>query len=517
MFDKWYEFAANRSSIVIDDFDSIHDDLAPFWSLQPSDLRDRTWEATSNPWNEISAISVRNGVADLAPNTIPTHRWMLEGVLQMMQPFCEWLPDMDIALNLNDECRVAVPWHKEEETRMLSHMMVDAMSNNPALTKWSTKREEGWKETSTTLYDKTRFEDLSFTNIFHAYGAVTCPPESLARTQRRRGTTGLCLSCVQPHSTGAFVSNWTLASKICHQPDLADLHGFFLSPAAFKGTHELMPVFSQSKVSGFNDIIYPSAWNYVDKASYQPTDEEPDLPFSQKNGTLFWRGSTTEGVSLDGTWKGMTRQRLIHMTSDLTAATHVPVLLPRGRGQEGYEYENVAIRDVGAHLRFDVGTIDQIQRCSGRDCADQEQEFGFKTSTGFQQHWGYKYLFDLDGAGFSGRFLPFLHSHSLPIKTALFREWYDSRLTAWVHFFPQDLRLHGVYSTLAYFAGIQGPMGGRRINLRAHAREAETIAEQGREWAAKVLRKEDMEIYFFRLLLEWGRLTDDARDQLGFA
>jgi hypothetical protein len=31
-----------------------------------------------------------------------------------------------------------------------------------------------------------------------------------------------------------------------------------------------------------------------------------------------------------------------------------------------------------------------------------------------------------------------------------------------------------------------------------------------------VLRKEDMEIYFFRLLLEWGRLTDDRRDMIGF-
>jgi len=46
--------------------------------------------------------------------------------------------------------------------------------------------------------------------------------------------------------------------------------------------------------------------------------------------------------------------------------------------------------------------------------------------------------------------------------------------------------------------------------------EGERIAEQGREWAGKVLRKEDMEIYFFRVLLEWGRLTDDNRENLGF-
>jgi hypothetical protein len=47
-------------------------------------------------------------------------------------------------------------------------------------------------------------------------------------------------------------------------------------------------------------------------------------------------------------------------------------------------------------------------------------------------------------------------------------------------------------------------------------KEAETIAMQGRDWTNKVLRKEDMEIYMFRLLLEWGRLTDDNREELGY-
>lgn len=46
--------------------------------------------------------------------------------------------------------------------------------------------------------------------------------------------------------------------------------------------------------------------------------------------------------------------------------------------------------------------------------------------------------------------------------------------------------------------------------------QAEWIADQGRKWASRALRKEDMEIYFFRLLLEWGRLVDDRRDEIGF-
>lgn len=53
--------------------------------------------------------------------------------------------------------------------------------------------------------------------------------------------------------------------------------------------------------------------------------------------------------------------------------------------------------------------------------------------------------------------------------------------------------------------------------MQAHSEEGEAIATAGREWAANVLRKEDMEIYFFRVLLEWARLTDDRRDELEFS
>ena len=52
--------------------------------------------------------------------------------------------------------------------------------------------------------------------------------------------------------------------------------------------------------------------------------------------------------------------------------------------------------------------------------------------------------------------------------------------------------------------------------MRENVLAGEEIAEAGRVWAEKVLRKEDMEIYMFRLLLEWGRLTDDRRDEIGY-
>lgn len=79
-----------------------------------------------------------------------------------------------------------------------------------------------------------------------------------------------------------------------------------------------------------------------------------------------------------------------------------------------------------------------------------------------------------------------------------------------------DVRLHGLFSTLAYFMGAASPTGSVEGIMKESLGAGEEIAEAGRAWAGKVLRKEDMEIYMFRLLLEWGRLTDDKRDEIGF-
>lgn len=87
---------------------------------------------------------------------------------------------------------------------------------------------------------------------------------------------------------------------------------------------------------------------------------------------------------------------------------------------------------------------------------------------------------------------------------------------------PVDVRLHGLVSTLAYFTGTADPAedggGGWKgaVLTKGNVEAGEKIAEAGREWAGQALRKEDMEIYMFRLLLEWGRLTDDRRDEIGF-
>ncbi|KAA6416339.1 MAG: hypothetical protein FRX48_01059 [Lasallia pustulata] len=367
-FDEWYNYATSRSSLIIDDYDSIYEDLLPFWASDPLTLRTRTREMILDPWNEVAEVSIRNGKAEIGPNVLPTHRWMLDGVLAMLNDFVQWLPDMDLAFNINDEPRVAIPYETLETLKAVGEGAgsLDRGKSND----WSSNRADTWSPINETIFVQSRFEDHSFQNTFSTYGSIACPPSSQARLSRIWDQRTHCTSCISPHSLGPFLRNWTLAALPCHQPDLANLHGFYLSPAAFKPTHDPLPVFSQSKPHGYTDILYPSPWNYMDKVQYAPSDTHPDPPFADKENTLFWRGATSEGVSTTGSWKGMARQRLVHLLTNSTAP--VPVLLPSPPSaplspHTKYTTQSLEPRQLRAlGLHADVAFVETIARCGGR-------------------------------------------------------------------------------------------------------------------------------------------------------
>ncbi|KAG0161503.1 hypothetical protein PDIDSM_9037 [Penicillium digitatum] len=517
-FVEWYQYATSRSSAIIDDFDQIYQDLLPFRALAPGHIRAMTHELATNPFNDLGGIRIRNGTAMVQEGIKPTHAWMVAGAADMMKNFTKYLPDMDLVFNLNDEPRVAVPWEKISLLKRQTEMQ-EMISKERMVRTWSINREKGWGPIEPAdQINITVFTDEAWKGVFDPYVSAVCPPSSKARSQRIWNRREICLSCVAPHSRGQFPLDFNIASEICHQPDLAFLHGLLISPASFKVSQELIPVFSQSALTGFNDILFPSPWNYIDKVKYQPTDEHPDPEYSQKENSLYWLGSTSEGVSRFGEWTGMPRQRFAHLINNNTN-NQVSVLLPTDSNENFFRYEVMDGSPTSdLHLHTAVHLADPIVRCG--DCGEQAAEMGTAGWADFQAHWSRRFLFDLDGAGFSGRFLPFLHSRSLPLKTGLFRQWFDSRVTSWLHFVPVDIRLHGLWSTLAYFAGVPAAASEKsgpntQMRMKAHDEQGKWIAEEGRKWANTALRKEDMEIYFFRLLLEWGRLTDDQRDVLG--
>lgn len=164
----------------------------------------------------------------------------------------------------------------------------------------------------------------------------------------------------------------------------------------------------------------------------------------------------------------------------------------------------------------------------------------------------YKYLPDADGFSYSGRWRAFLRSASLPLKATIFAEWHDSRLVPWRHFVPMDNTFIDWWGIMEYFAGYDpavkqdGVDAARKLDnsetaepspgaptdrqtqsdeqkprsesLRRepHDEEAEKIAISGAHWAERVLRKEDMLVYMYRLFLEYARICDDRREQMAW-
>ena len=119
-----------------------------------------------------------------------------------------------------------------------------------------------------------------------------------------------------------------------------------------------------------------------------------------------------------------------------------------------------------------------------------------------QRQFQHKYLPDIDGNGVSPRFRQFLKSNSLPIKATIWKEWHDDRLIAWKHFVPMDNTYMDFYGIMEYLLG--------------HDKEARQIAEEGARWADRVMRKEDMLVYVYRLVLEYARVMDPQRNNMGF-
>ncbi|KAA8573054.1 hypothetical protein EYC84_003591 [Monilinia fructicola] len=362
------------------------------------------------------------------------NQWQQEATVGMMKSFLKYLPDMDLCFNIHDEPRVVVPY---DDLARLVHIAKDQNMPNA--------------------------------------NSIEAPRNSWSP---------------RPIDVTAF-------SDICQSPSFSESFGFFDRPNAFNVVHDLFPIFSQSKISSFSDILYPSPWYWYGKVPYE---EAEDKAWKDKKDKIYWRGSTTGGFSRDGGWRRQHRQKVVQKVN---AGDQAKVLVNRGEEtKEDWQVKTVPRSDFKEI--FDI-FFSHVGQCDPGDCDAQKQFFDVKEAAKQQDAWKYKYLLDMDGNAFSGRFYAFLKSKSLVYKMAIFREWHEEWLKPWVHYIPLSLRGDEWVEAVRWFAGED-----------VGKKEAERIALQGREWADHVLRNEDLEVWFFRLMLEYGRLVDDDREIIGY-
>jgi hypothetical protein len=478
-FDKWFAFAKAKNVQLIDEFDMIHEALTPFWGLKPATIRGRAKEALGFD-NYLLGISIRNGKA--------THvqgggDWQREATVGMMAKFIEWLPNMDLCFNLHDEPRVTVPFED------LAKLVKRGLDINMPRANLNANPKNAFTKPSSGLNPGDRFEEFKQTrfNVFAhqptwTHSRLSCPPDSPTRgieeDEQRDDVSKYGLSDL------GFVYNVTAMADICYSPSLGSNFGFFDRPNAYNIVLDLFPIFSQSKISSYSDILYPSPWYWYGKVTY---DEKKDMPWETKKDSLYWRGSTTGGFSRDGGWRRQHRQRFVQK---INAAETAKILVNKGTESE-QQWEPKSVQRGDYREIVDV-FFSHVGQCDEGDCNAQREFFTVKDRVEQQDAWQYKYLLDIDGNAFSGRFYAFLQSHSLIFKWAVFKEWHLEWLKPWAHYIPLSIQGEDWLEAVRFFG--DGLLG---------KKEAERLANQQRDWANKVLRNEDMEVWFFRLLLEY--------------
>ncbi|KAH0544768.1 hypothetical protein FGG08_001135 [Glutinoglossum americanum] len=510
-FDIWYNFAKKHNSLMIEDFfDQIYHDITPLWALPPSQMR-RDIRGQDNNF-----IRIRNGIA-----TKQGDFWRMQTWRDMIGEIAMYLPDMDIALNVMDEPRLSVKWEDMEEYMRKEGEGRKMATKGDVLSEYSGVIEGEDDATPEEEFDWDRSAP------YFPLTRLACPPNSSARLAPLLPTFSakptITLQHTLPHTYKGYISNYTLSGSICHQPDLQGLHGALVCPISTRSTSRLFPLLGGSKLMTNSEILIPAPIYWEDDPRYATGDSRGK--WGKKAPRVTWRGKASGGRDMADNWKAFHRHRFVAMTNasqirrvESWAETPLNWVHPSGI----YNLSALKAGRLGDWVESFADVTFTGFACPEREgavCPHTQPYFSIAKTSPLNQQFKSKYLIDIDGNSFSGRYRSFLLSSSLPIKATIFREWHDARLIPWKHFVPMDNRFGDLFGIMEYFLGWDGRKfgsgkTGRRV--KGHDEVARNIATEGKEWAKRVMRKEDMLLYTWRVLLEFARVIDDRRERLGY-
>ena len=470
-FDSWFNIAKSQNVVIIDNFDTITKSFEPFWGLPPSVLRDIIQEVGKD-LSQVFDIKSTNGNFSSTSGDF----FLFGEILKQIEPYMGMLPELPVPMLVNrlhnhDLPRVVIP-----------HDILDYLKHGSQLA--------SLQPLSNTKFHDFRWIDLHGQPTLDTL-TLSCPPDAPIRWHRDEAIESSGIS---------FMTDISGSMDICSHPDLRYKHGAWSAQSgdAQMITHTPVPIFSTSRLTTHHDIIIPSPYYWNDFRRYSPTSNES---WHSKKNTLYWAGSTT-GVHLGGSrdWHNTPsqRHRFVELVNDLPNPRNV-TLMRKTPSNKWTTYESPMSSQ--SHL-YNVH-FSQFVQCDDAACEKQKEYFEKATESLHWSHFGYRFLFDLDGNGFSGRYYRFLESNATIFKQTIFQEWHDEFITPWLHYVPVSMGMEELPELMRFFA--QTEEGEKR---------AWEIAREGGEWARKALRREDTSAGFMRALLEYARVVDDRRDEM---
>ncbi|CAJ2514274.1 Uu.00g023930.m01.CDS01 [Anthostomella pinea] len=501
-FDAWLAYAVEHDAIVVESyFDRIYADLAPFWGLDPQTIAER-----AASWEHV--VQVRNGTVNPKGSTENRVPWLQlwSGLVAEAAPF---LPDVDMPINYMDESRLAASWED-----ITSYVEIEQASRTVKPVEEVVTAFSGLDKVDARGTDTEPYQPEWLHSNYWDLMRVGCAPDSASRNATPMvnftGPAEFPQDWSPNYAYDGFVRNFTASSDPCSQPHLRGMHGTFVEPLTLSTSKELIPLFSGCKLPMNNDILIPGAMYLTDDVMYSGGDTHGPAWRQKVDGTV-WRGVASGGRHHAENWSHFQRLRLVEMLNSTT----VSAVEASGSRAMTFEMPSAKLYDfprrregtIGKWLKkfSNVGVTMLLCHPAESECDYLLPHISGVEGVPMKEQYKYKFMPDVDGNSFSARFRGFLLSTSLPIKSTIYAEWHDDRLVPWLHFVPMDNTFQDLYAILDYFS-----------YDKKGDRAAQFIAGEGSAWGNKVLRREDMLLYVWRLLLEFARVCDEKRELLGY-
>ncbi|KAJ7175743.1 glycosyl transferase family 90-domain-containing protein [Mycena filopes] len=274
---------------------------------------------------------------------------------------------------------------------------------------------------------------------------------------------------LEPRPTSEFFQDQSgcspLSSPLGFATDASADIAFIRSSSSSDFTTDLWPLLSMTKISPcFSDILFPGPYDY-DQSWWSGSFSHPnDIQWKDKKPIIYWRGMSNGGHIIGQNYHKFPRFRLVAL-----ARNHTDLI------------DAKMTRFAETHCTDD---------CDRNHIIEEYDITGPQSAK--EEIYKFKYLLDVDGNTFSGRFLGLLKSGSLVFKSTVFDEYFNDWLRPYEHFIPVLPDLSDLVEKLHWAI--------------ANEDEARRIQETGKLFTERIMNDRQNDCYFSLLLLEWARL-----------
>ncbi|EDQ99870.1 uncharacterized protein LACBIDRAFT_295861 [Laccaria bicolor S238N-H82] len=470
-FELWWDYVQKHNVQLPDEYDQMHNDLEPFWGLEPPDLFEIQKELEKKKDSYTLGKTKQNDPVSVLTYAFDEGRYdqLIYGSVNIVKLFREiqdFLPPFRATFSPHDG------------PNRLSDYAVKLATLEAA-------------------HSQSYVERAALPKINSIGWISACAPSSPAR--RRPIDLN---KPPPPPSKKTFIYNHFQAMDPCLHPDHLHHHGQFLSHNTGPTPQQSMvPEFSSCSTTIHHNIRIPTPYGWVADSDDPAFDDK----FDER---LLWRGSNTGMFHATKTrWRNQQRIHLVRSANDLNGTMRV-IPPDRSRTEKIGEMREVRRARLNPAV-MDVAFAGNPIACSKSVCPVLEELFEWRDYQREKEAGRYKYIIDVDGNGWSGRFKRLMTTNALVFKSTIYPEWYTDRVAPWVHYIPIQLDLSDLHDALLFFRGDANGDG-------AHEDMARKIAVSGREWSKTFWRKEDLTAYFFRLMLEYARLMSPDRKAMSY-